>query len=86
MIDRAAGVIKVMGHPLRLRLLDELSGGEVSVGELAARTGAAQPVVSQQLATLRARGVVDSRSAGALHYYRIVDPRVERVLACLRAS
>lgn len=84
--ERAADIVKVMGHPLRLRLLVAMHGGEQSVGALVASTGAPQPVVSQQLATLRAHGIVGARVAGARHYYRIVEPSASRVLSCVTAA
>lgn len=83
-LDRAARVIKVVGHPLRLRLLEALEGGELRVLDLQAATGASQAVVSQQLGILRANGVVDTRREGSSVYYRIVEPKVTRILDCIR--
>jgi DNA-binding transcriptional ArsR family regulator len=84
-LDRAAGVIRCLGHPLRLRLLDALESGEASVTELQARTGASQAMVSQQLATLRGHGVVTARRDGPFVRYSVVDPHVHRILACIRS-
>ncbi len=81
---RMAGVIKCLGHPLRLRLLEALEDGERSVSDLQAGTGATQAAVSQQLAILRGRGVVDHRREGPNVYYWIIEPRVSVILDCVR--
>ena len=83
-LDRAARVIKVLGHPLRLRLIEALEDGERHVGELQEAVEVGQAFVSQQLAILRAHGVVDARRDGSRVYYRIVEPRVIKILDCIR--
>ena len=83
-LERAARVIRVIGHPLRLRLLEELEGGERHVSELVVTTGASQAIVSQQLGILRSEGVVDARRDGARVYYRIIEPKVSMILQCIR--
>jgi ArsR family transcriptional regulator len=84
-LAEAAEVIKVLGHPLRLRLLEALEAGEKTVSELQEYAGATQAGVSQQLATLRARGVVDNRREGAHVFYRITEPKVPSILSCIRS-
>jgi len=84
-LAQAADVIKCLGHPLRLRLLEALERGERTVTELQGYSGATQAAVSQQLATMRARRVVDCRRDGAHVYYRIIEPKVKAVLACIRS-
>jgi DNA-binding transcriptional ArsR family regulator len=84
LLTRAAAVIKCLGHPLRLQLLDALEAGEATVTELQDRTGAAQATVSQQLATLRGHGIVTARRDGPFVRYSIVEPKVHQILACIR--
>ncbi|HEY6109103.1 MAG TPA: metalloregulator ArsR/SmtB family transcription factor [Gemmatimonadales bacterium] len=84
LLERAAGVIKCLGHPLRLQLLDAMEGGEMTVGELELRTGATQATVSQQLAILRGHGVVAARREGPFVRYSIIEPKVHHILACIR--
>lgn len=81
----AAEVIKCLGHPLRLRLLEALEGGERSVSDLQGYSGATQAAVSQQLATLKARGIVDCRREGTHVFYRITEPKVTAILGCIRS-
>ena len=83
-LERAARVIKVLGHPLRLRIVEALENGERPVVELQAATGASQAAVSQQLGILRSCGVVDARRNGMRVYYWITEPRVIKILDCIR--
>jgi DNA-binding transcriptional ArsR family regulator len=84
LLGRAASVIKCLGHPLRLQLLDAMEGGEATVTELQAYTGASQAMVSQQLATLRGHGVVSARRDGPFVRYSVAEPKVHAILACIR--
>jgi len=84
-LDRASRVIRVLGHPLRLRILNLLEGSERNVTQLVVATGVSQAVVSQQLRILRSEGVVDDRRDGPRVYYRITEPKVSRILDCIRA-
>lgn len=83
-MERAARVIRVLGHPLRLRLLEVLEQGEHHVSELVDASGATQAMVSQHLAILRAEDVVGARRDGLRIYYRITEPKVHRILDCIR--
>lgn len=83
-LERAARVIRVLGHPFRLRLLELLENGERHVSDLVSETGHSQAIVSQQLGVLRAEGVVDARRDGSRVFYRITEPKVHKILACIR--
>lgn len=81
--DAATALLKAIGSRNRLLLLCQLADGERSVGELAAALGLAQSVVSQHLALLRHDGIVAGHRAAQSIRYRIVDARVEALLATL---
>ena len=83
-LDRAAAVIKCLGHPLRLRILDALESGEKSVSELQTLCRATQASVSQQLGVLKGRHIVDFRRDGTSVYYWITEPKVSHILRCIR--
>ncbi len=83
-LARAAHVIKCLGHPLRLRLLETLESGDKTVSQLQKASRASQASVSQQLAILRGRGIVDCRREGAHVYYWITEPKVSKILDCIR--
>lgn len=84
-LERASRVIRVLGHPLRLRILNLLERAERNVTELVVATGVSQAAVSQQLAILRSEGIVDDRREGSRVFYRITEPKVSRILDCIRA-
>lgn len=85
-LNRAAAVIRCLGHPLRLRLLEALETGEKTVSKLQEYAGAPQPMVSQHLMVLKAHGVVNLRRAGPFAYYWIVEPKAKAILECIRAA
>lgn len=83
-IERAAGVLKTVAHPLRLRIVELLELGEKSVNELKDLLGVTQPLTSQHLSQMRMRGVLGSRREGTLVYYSIANPDVVKVIHCIR--
>jgi DNA-binding transcriptional ArsR family regulator len=76
-----AQLFRVLGHPVRIRILELLSERERSVGDLQAQLDLDSSGTSQHLAALRQQGVLESRRAGTSVYYRIRDPRVSQLLA-----
>jgi len=76
-----ARLFRVLGHPVRIRVLELLSDGERTVGDLQAELDLDSSGTSQHLAALRQQGVLDSRRVGTSLYYRIRDPRVSQLLA-----
>lgn len=79
-----AEFFKALGHPTRIRILELLSNGEKSVGELQQEMASAGSTVSQQLAILRMKNVVDTRKAGNIIYYRLRNPLVIDLLEVAR--
>ena len=75
-----AQLFRVLGHPVRIRILELLRDGELTVGELQAALRLDSSGTSQHLGALRQQGVLDSRRQGACVYYRIRDPRVSQLL------
>jgi DNA-binding transcriptional ArsR family regulator len=67
---------RVIGEPMRIRLLDRLREGEASVNELTGALGASQQNVSKHLAVLAEAGILGRRKAGTHVYDRIVDEGV----------
>ena len=83
-IERAAEVLKTVAHPVRLRIVEFLEGGEKSVSELKGLLGVTQPLTSQHLSQMRMRGVLASRRDGSQVYYSIANPDVVKVIHCIR--
>ncbi|HET7699270.1 MAG TPA: metalloregulator ArsR/SmtB family transcription factor [Candidatus Limnocylindria bacterium] len=75
-----AGLFKALGHPLRLRMLELLRHGEMSVRDLLRELDVEPSTASQQLGILRAQGVVESWRRDGAVFYRIRDPLIGELL------
>lgn len=76
----AAGTFDLLSVPGRLHIVWLLAAGESDVTSLSERTGATIPATSQQLAKLRAAGVVSARREGRRQLYRVDDPHIVRIV------
>jgi DNA-binding transcriptional ArsR family regulator len=76
LVELIARRFRVLGEPLRIKLLDRLRDGEASVNELSVAIDASQQNVSKHLAVLADAGVLGRRKEGTHVYYRIVDKGV----------
>jgi DNA-binding transcriptional ArsR family regulator len=63
--------LQVIAEPRRQAILDLLRGGELPVGELVARLGLSQPLVSKHLRVLKDAGLVQVRADAQRRLYRI---------------
>jgi len=79
-----AEFFKALAHPLRIRIIDALRGGEVGVNDLSTRLGVEQTTLSQQLAILRSRNLVVGRKNGSNVFYSVRDPAIFRLLDAAR--
>jgi ArsR family transcriptional regulator, virulence genes transcriptional regulator len=77
---RAAGLLRLMAHPARVRILRALCEGDLCVCVICELLGRGQANVSQHLGKLRDGGLIESYPRGKLVYYRLRDGRVRRVL------
>jgi len=80
-----ADVLKSLGHPTRVKIIDLLRGGERCVCELMAELGLEQSNVSQHLGILKKAGLVACRKDGLRVMYWITDPRVIEVIDLVHA-
>ena len=76
----ATDFLKALSHEGRLMILCYLAGGEKSVTQLEKLLSLRQPAVSQQLARLRADGIISARREGQTIYYSISDERSRRMM------
>ncbi|WP_144096229.1 ArsR/SmtB family transcription factor [Croceicoccus sediminis] len=75
--------LKAVAHPVRYRILQALSGGELNVGQIEEATEIAQPGLSQQLAVLRGAGLVQSRKQAKLVFYSLDAEAIQVVVSAL---
>jgi DNA-binding transcriptional ArsR family regulator len=84
-LSRSAEALKLLGHPERLLIVEALERGELSVTDIRTLCDLEQAICSQHLRRLRRLGVVACRREGVHIYYRLNDPKVRPILACIRA-
>ncbi|MDA8067867.1 MAG: metalloregulator ArsR/SmtB family transcription factor [Actinomycetota bacterium] len=75
-----AEFFRALGHPVRVRILQLLRDGELSVGALQAELELDSSGTSQHLAALRKQGLVSSRKDGTSVYYSVRDGRTLMLL------
>lgn len=82
--ERFIPFLKVVSNRTRLQILCILNEGERRVGDIQRLLGAKQSYVSQQLKYLKGCGHLDSRRDGTQIYYRLVDPKLPKILQALK--
>ena len=75
-----AEFFKALAHPIRIHILDSLREGERNVNDLRDILGIEAPNVSQQLAILRNKNLVNTRKEGNNVYYSVRDPAIFELL------
>lgn len=76
-----ADFFKALAHPMRIRILELLSEGEKNVNELQSILGSEGSAVSQQLAVLRNKNIVQGLKEGTSVIYSLRDPLIKELLA-----
>ena len=76
LMEIVAERFRVLGEPMRIRILDALRLRERTVNDLAEATGASQANISKHLALLHRLGFVARRKVATHVFYRVDDPDV----------
>jgi ArsR family transcriptional regulator len=79
-----AEIAKVLGNPVRLRVLNLIGDREVAYGALLDDLGVSKANLSQHLAILRKAGVVAVRRDGVHVHYRLTLPEITGLCAAMR--
>jgi len=82
-LEESARVLRVLAHPHRLKFVELLMRGRLSVGELADEVGLAPSAVSQHLSHMRAHGILGVEREGRTAYYRVETPNAVNVIKCI---
>lgn len=79
-----AEFFRTLGHPTRVRVLELLKGGEMTVGDLQAELGIDSSGASQHLGVMRRQGILEARKEGTSVFYSVRDPRIFQMLESAR--
>jgi ArsR family transcriptional regulator len=82
-LDARAQIMKALGHPTRLFMVDELARGERCVCELTAMIGADISTVSKHLSVLKKAGIVEDEKRGVQVWYRLRVPCIVKFFDCV---
>jgi len=77
-------VLKALGHPVRLRMVEGLMNNECNVNKIMDVLQIPQSTASQHLAMLKNKGIVTARKDGVSTCYRVIDERVREIINILK--
>jgi len=83
-IETAARSLKAISHPLRLKILCVVGDEEICVQDIVEAVGTSQSNISQHLAILRDKGVLQNRKDANRVFYSIADQRILQLIALMR--
>ena len=85
-LTQIAGRFKVLGEPMRLKIMQAVCKEPRTVNDIVAATGSTQANISKHLALLAAAGVLDREKDGQCVYYGIKDRMVVQLCELVRAQ
>jgi ArsR family transcriptional regulator len=77
---KAARVLRVLGDPNRIKIVNLLRDGEMCQCDIVPLIGQSQPTVSRHLNLLEDNGVLKSRKDGVKVLYQISNPKVLEII------
>jgi len=78
-----ADILKVLGHPVRLKIVAGLCSQECNVKHIWECLGLPQATVSQHLALLKNKGVIEGKREGVEVRYSVVNPMVKKLIGII---
>lgn len=78
-----AEVLKILGHPIRLKIVAGLCTLECNVKHIWECLSLPQATVSQHLALLKNKGIIIGKRAGVEVHYSVVHPLAKKIIAAL---
>ena len=82
--EKLAKKFRVLGHPVRIKLLEGLMKKECCVGEIQKGLSVSQPNASQHLKILKEAGIIEARREKNKICYRIADKAVVQTIKILQ--
>ncbi len=82
-IAQQAAVLKALGHPSRLLMVQALCNGPLCVCDLTEQVGSEMSTVSRHLSQLKNVGLLTDRREGTTVYYELRTPCILQFLHCI---
>ena len=79
--DSEAKVIKMLGHPIRLKIVAGLCSQECNVKHIWECLGLSQATVSQHLTLLKNNGIISGKHKGTEVHYSVINPLAKQIVA-----
>jgi len=79
-----AEVLKVLGHPIRLKIVAGLCTQECNVKHIWECLGLPQATVSQHLALLKNKGIIAGKREGVEVHYSVINPLAKKIIEILQ--
>jgi DNA-binding transcriptional ArsR family regulator len=83
MLEQAAECLKVMSHPVRLKLVNLLLQGNFPVGELSEKCDCSPSQTCEHLRLMKSCGFLSSERDGRRVFYKVISPRLPKLLECI---
>lgn len=84
MLACAAECLKLLGHPMRLKIVDILLQGRFTVNEISEICDLKQPQISEHLRLMKNCGLLECERNGREVYYRIENPNLPGIIKCVK--
>lgn len=78
-----AEILKVLGHPIRLKIVAGLCTKECNVKHIWECLGLPQATVSQHLALLKHKGIIEGKREGVEVHYSVINPLARKIIDSL---
>ena len=82
--DEAAGILKVVAHPVRIHVVSLLEAGPRNVREIQRALGLKQSITSQHLSAMANRGILKREKKANQVFYSIKKREVLKLLSCIK--
>ena len=81
--DAEAEIFKVLGHPVRLKIVAGLCAKECNVKHIWECLELPQATVSQHLALMKNKGIIEGKRDGVEVHYTVVNPLARKIVDLL---
>ncbi len=85
-LGQVAGRFKMLGEPMRLKILQSVCKQPRTVNDIVAATGSTQANISKHLALLAAAGILKRKKEGQCVYYGVKDQLAVKMCELVRAQ